>query len=330
MKLLHLLTLCALGAATAAMGQTTVYTDPVGFVTVTVPAQADAVLAVPMRRPAAFQGTVAAISGNDVTLSSAPTLPAGSTYALVLASGQKDGLVAKITQIAGAVMTVTLAAGDDLSDVATGASGDKVKIIPYWTPATLLPASTPAGTRILGFENSGTGINVSANRIFGYAGGGIWRNGADGTDASGESLAFGSAIIVRNVSNSPFQLSIVGEVPLNKHRLSLSTKAANTAQDIRFGYGSPILEALDNVGLGSAGEGDRIFAFDNTAAGFNKLPIQSLIMEGGVWKDGPGGAAVGSTFQFTPGFGYVYRKAASAGPATMLWSSLPGYLPLAP
>ena len=40
------------------------------------------------------------------------------------------------------------------------------------------------------------------------------------------------------------------------------------------------------------GEGDRIFAYDNAASGFNKLPVQSLIIEGGVWKDGPGGTPV--------------------------------------
>ena len=42
----------------AASAQSTATTDPVGFVSVTVPAQSDAVLAVPLNRAAAFKGKI--------------------------------------------------------------------------------------------------------------------------------------------------------------------------------------------------------------------------------------------------------------------------------
>jgi len=322
--------ICGILMPAVLRSQTVVYTEPLGYVTVSVPAQSDAVLAVPMQRPAVFQGRISSISGNDVTLSATPTLPSGTVFALVLASGTKEGMVARISSQAGAVVTVTLAAGDDLTGITTGSNGDRVKIMPYWTPASLIPATAPAGLQVLGFENAGPGINVSSTKILTHAGNGAWENGVTGADAAAEPLAFGAAIVVRNPSNAAVSIPIVGAVPVNKHRLNLSTLAANTAQDIRFGYGSPVLETLDNVGLGGAAEGDQIFVFDNAATGYNKSADQLLIMEGGVWKDQISNNLIGSSFQFTPGFGYVYRKAATPSPSTAVWSALPGYLPLGP
>ena len=323
--------ICVLALATGAMAQpTVVYTDPVGFVTVTVPAQSDAVLAVPMQRTAVFRGTVLSKSVNQVTLSSAPTLPVGTVCALVLASGAEEGLVAKIASQNGAILTLTLAVGDSLSAVI---AGDKVKIIPYWTPASLFATTVPVGLQVLGFEAAGPGINLSSTKVLVHEGSGAWENGVTGQNASAEPLPFGSAIVVRNPSGSVLSVPIVGAVPMNKHRVNLATLAASTPQDVRIGYGSPIFETLDNVGLNGAAVGDKILAFDNTATGINKQPVLTLVREAGAWVDETDNThtPVGPTFQFTPGFGYVFRKAAtSPNPETMVWSDLPAYLPLAP
>src|SRR4051812_1459727 len=108
--------MCSFALASGVFGQTTVArTNPVGFVTVTVPAQSDAVISIPMRRPAVFQGTISSIAGNQVTLSSTPVLPAGTVFALMLASGTKEGMIGKITAQSAAVVTVSLDAGDNFT-----------------------------------------------------------------------------------------------------------------------------------------------------------------------------------------------------------------------
>src|SRR5262245_33271853 len=81
-RLLALL-LCLVGAGVA-WAQESVSTEPVGYISLIVPAQSDAVLAVPMRRLSVFDGVVSSISGNKVTLNAAPTLPAGSVCSLIL------------------------------------------------------------------------------------------------------------------------------------------------------------------------------------------------------------------------------------------------------
>lgn len=318
---------CWLAVSGMAMAQLTVFSDPVGFVSVTVPAQSDAVLSVPLQRTEVFRGTIASISGNDVTLSSTPTLTPGVVYALLVSSGSKEGMIARITAQSGATVTVTLGAGDDFTGVATGASGAQAAIMPYWTPASMLPTTAPVGTQLLGFENAGSGVNLSSTKIYVHAGSGAWEDAVSGADASAAPLAFGTAFVLRNTSGSGLTVSFVGDVPGRRHRLNLATLAANTPQDIRVGYRSPIFETLDNVGLGGAADGDQILGFNNAATGFNKSATLLLIMDGGVWKDQVSGNPVGATFQFTPGFGYIYRKAATPSPSVSVWSDLPGYLP---
>ena len=299
---------------------------PVGFVNVVVPAQSDAMVSIPMNRSSVFQGKVSSIAGNKVTLDAAPSLPAGSTYALVLISGAKEGMAARIAAQSGAQLTLSLDAGDDLTGVAAGANGDKVSIIPYWTPTSLLPATLPAGVKILGFD-SGTaaGINLPASVTYVHNGGGIWKNGASGADASAALLPFGGGFILRNPTATPLKIMLVGEAPIRKHRLKLSTLAGNTPQDIRFGYVSAVAENLNNAGL-TAQEGDQIFGYDNAATGFNKAPSQMLVMAQGVWKDVITDKPVGSTFSLKPGFAYVYRKAATGTPSISIWSDAPSYL----
>lgn len=323
------LLICALAVTTAASAQTTVYTDPVGFVSVTVPAQSDASLAVPLLRPAVFIGTVNAnpIEPNQVTLSSAPTLPAGPPYALYVAEGTKEGMTARITAISGSTVTLALDAGDDLTDVV---SGTDVRIMPYWTPSSLLPSTVPAGTQILTFENPVAGTQVSATTVHAHAGSGVWRNVITTADVSQAPLVFGSSFVLRNPSNTALTVAFVGDVPVKKHRLKLATRASSTTQDIRFGYTSPVAETLEDVGLtgGTVTDGDEIHVYHNNGAtGYNKAPSEILHRASGVWRN-EGNADVGATFQFTPGSGYIYRKVGTVSPTVFVWNGTPSYLPL--
>jgi uncharacterized protein (TIGR02597 family) len=299
---------------------------PAGFVRLFVPAKSDAVVSIPMLRQAVFSGKISAASGNKVTLNGAPAIPAGTACALLLTSGPKEGMHAKITTRNAAVVTVAFSPGDNLTGVAVGT---EVQVVPYWTPASLVKATAPAGIKILGIENAGAGINLSFNRTYTHAGGGVW-NSSSGTNASGAALPFHSAFVLRNTSANELRVTVTGNVPMRKHRINLATLAGNTPQDIPVGYGSPVPETLSKVGLDAMANGDQILGFDNAATGYNKSASQLLVMDGGVWKDQITSEPVGSTFQLKPGYGYIYRKAATSAPARAVWTGLPTYLATQP
>ncbi len=128
-----------------------VVTDPVGFTTTSLVTNSDTLVATPFTRPQSFVGTVASASGNILTISGSPgwttnqfvyvqgTQP-NRYYALLGAAGTanpKEGHKYTITANAASTLTVDTTA-DDLTGVP---ANTQVVIIPYWTPATLFPAS---------------------------------------------------------------------------------------------------------------------------------------------------------------------------------------------
>jgi hypothetical protein len=60
-----------------AVGEVSVSMDPVGYVSISVPAESDAVLSVPMIPISAFGGVIPSIARNKLTLNAVPTLPVG-------------------------------------------------------------------------------------------------------------------------------------------------------------------------------------------------------------------------------------------------------------
>jgi uncharacterized protein (TIGR02597 family) len=342
----------ALAAAIPLIGQaqvTPVYTAPVGFVSVAVPANSDAILAVPMNRASEFQGIISSISGNTITVAGTPgwalgqfvpLFTANKTYALQIASGAKEGMTLKVTNNGTNTLTVEVPAGEDLTGIVTGANGDQVDLMPYWTPASLFQSAPPAGVEIQGFSGAGVGINLGASEIYAHAGGNAWEDGVNGGESSHVTLPFGSGFIFRNNNPSSYTVSVVGAVPMSKSRIRLSTLASDTAQDVAFGYLSPVPEALSSIGnpsvaLGSqsanalgfpVNPGDEIQGFDNSAPGINKGASEIYIWSGSAWEDGINGGEIDFNVKLKPAFGYIFRKAATAQVQTVVWTKLQSYL----
>lgn len=330
--------------AGAAPAQTTVATDPVGFVSTTVPANSDAVLAVPLNRAAEFKGTIQSISGSVITVAGSPgwttnqfvqSLPSQTkTYAVQIATGAKEGMIGKVTANASGAITVQLDSGDDLTGIGTvdvpvdpdgagplGTQADQIDVMPYWTPASLITGVTiPQGTQILVFS-SGTGINLSSSGSFGYDAGN-WYDEDTFDVGDHNPLRFGSAFVLRN-AGSALAISIAGSVPMNKHRLRLSIPGS-TDQDLMIGFTSPVPQAIGTVALGFT-EDDQLLVFNNAASGRNKSASQVLYYTSADgWVDDSFNP-VDTTFFLQPGQGYVFRKKASA-PTTLVWSALQTYL----
>jgi uncharacterized protein (TIGR02597 family) len=336
-------------SAGAANGQTAT-TDPVGFVTVNVKANSDATIAVPLNRSALFKGVIQSISGTTITV--AGTSPAWqtspmqfvqsiptqvSTYAVKLATGAKEGMIGKITANGTNTITIQLDAGDDLSGVKTEAVdgvglGDHIDILAYWTPASLLSVVPPVGFSIAGFENPGAGINFGSSELYAHAGSNSWEDGINGGDSTHSPLRFGAALIARNSSGADYSATFVGAVPMTTSRIRISTLASNTAQDQYIGYMAPVPEPIATPtnpnALGFPVQtGDSIQGFDNSISGFNQGSAEYYVWNGAAWEDGINGGEIHTTaVTLKPGFGYIFQKAPTPTPTSVVWVRVPGYL----
>jgi len=339
-KLLTFLSALALASTASAVS-----TDPVGFVSVTVPANSDAVLAVPLNRAAEFKGVIQSISGNTITVAGtpawtanafAPGVTANKTYAVQIASGAKEGMIGRITANGVNTLTITLDSGDDLASIGTvaapldpdgagplAAQADQVDIMPFWTPSSLI-TSPPLATAILGFSNSGAGIDRGPGEVYAYDGSN-WQDDVNGGVSNHVVLPFGSSFVLRNNSASTYSLSMVGSVPMTKFRVRISTLASNTPQDVQIGYMSPIPEPLTSLNF-PAVTGDSILGFDNSEAGIDKAPISIYAFDGTKWVDDVNGGDVPTTVMLQPGIGYVFRKNQTPSPQSVVWTHLPSYL----
>ncbi len=347
--------LCSIAAlAFSLTASHAVETDPVGFVSITVPANSDATIALPLNRAPEFKGTIASISASTLTVTGTPGWVANQfvfngpndvgtdqlkTYAVQISSGSLEGLIAKITANSATTVTVQLESGDSLS-AAVGASID---IMPYWTPSTVFSsASVPVGTQLLGFQSPTAGINLGNSEQYTCSAPGTWEDdinfGEDGTHAA---LKFGAGFIVRNATATQLTLSIVGGVPMSTHRIRISTLANNTAQDVAFGFMSPVPEKLSTIGDPSVlpaqrtanflqfpvSIGDQILGFDNSMTGINKGNSIQFTWNGTEWEDDINfGEVANYLTTLKPGFGYIYRKAASPTASSVVWTRLPSYL----
>jgi uncharacterized protein (TIGR02597 family) len=338
--------LAALALAPLVHAQNEAVTDPVGFVSVTVPAQSDAVLAVPLYRTAAFRGIIQSISGNTITVSGTPNWTTNQyvqnigtqndTFAVVIASGAKEGLTGRVTANGAGTVTLQLDAGEDLTGIGTvavpvdpdgagpkTAQADQVDILPYWTPQTLI-TGVPIGTEFLGFEGTGAGVNLAAVQLLGFTGSG-WEDQITSNDASHKPLNFGAGFVLRNNSGSPVTISMVGAVPMSSHRMRFRTLAGGVDQDVRFGYLSPVPEAVVSLQI-PAVAGDAILGFNNAAQGKNKSASTIYAFDGAQWVDDITGEPLNANVMLQPGFGYIYRKYRTASPQTSTWQHLQSYL----
>jgi uncharacterized protein (TIGR02597 family) len=313
--------------------QTPVYTPPVGFVSVTVPANSDAIMGAPLERASVFTGAVASISTNVITLQGTPSWTAGQfvqnsptqndTFAIKMGSGSKEGMVLKVTANGTGSLTVAVGstAADDLSGIV---AGDSLDVFPLWTPSTIFSGTIPDNTEFYLYDNTASGENPAPSEPLTYFTGFGWFDTVNYNDQSHRSILPGTGFILRNVQGSPLTLSMVGAVPMSKNRVVIRTLAANTAQDQRITYSSPVPETLNNMNLGAA-DYDEMYLFDNTTSGINKPPTP-LVFASGRWYNSVTFADVTDTTTIQPGSSFIYRKAATATPSAFVWSDLQSYL----
>ncbi len=357
MNVLKCFAVAGLGAvlAAATRGESTLTTDPVGFVRVQTPAAAEAAVACPFERPWEFYGKVASVAGGVVTVAGRPAWPAArfvfaapaqrKTYYARFTSGARAG--AFFTVLSNGADTLVLDLnGDSLAQVA---AGDLLTVTPYWTIGSLFPAtaagvsfeSSPSAvsrrTELFVPDQSAVGTNPSAAATYYFLNGAWRRFGASITESFDDAVILpDSYLLLRNRAFSGTTM-FVGSVLMSDIRIGLNSLPA-AKQDNLVALARPIDVSLANSGLIASGAFratlspaarlDELFVFDNAAPGINKGVAAIYYFYNGAWRKigRPVTEDCGAELVFKTGQGAIIRKAESGAPAaTTDWVNKPTY-----
>ncbi len=301
------------------LAQVSVATDPVGFTTVSCLGDSDTFVSVPLTRPSEYVGAIQSTAGSTITVSGTPWVAnqfvyvPGSQpkhyYALIGpgTSNPKQGHTYFINANGTNTLTVTTTPDNDLSGIV---ANTQIIVIPYWTPATLFPASdvnvsftattstATYKTQLLIPDYSASGINLPyspiyffSNNVNGTTNNVGWRAVGNNTaDRGDDPLLPDGYMVVRHQNGEPsLPLTSVGAVLTKKLAVPLVTSASQR-QDNAVSMIRPVDVSLRNTGL-TPDDGsfvatpptetirnrfphlkDQLLLFDNTQVGFNKSP----------------------------------------------------------
>lgn len=293
----------------SAFAQTTATTDPVGFVTYTLPGLADSYVYVGFKGNPAYAGaTTGAVASNVITASGAPNWTVGQFapgtsgqpkfYALIR-SGAKSGMWYPISANDATTLTLDLQ-GDSIA--AGVVSGTTFQVCPFDTLSSLFPSGAGVNpsssfslaarqSEILLPDQSSAGTNlpaaVSCYYYSGTASGGPgWRQvGATTSTIVNDRVLYpDSYFIVRHNVSTGTSLTSMGTVQIGTIQLPLSTLAANTPQDIPISIPVPASLTLTQSNLFESGafvgslsfslaaRGDELQVWDNTIAPARNKP----------------------------------------------------------
>ena len=356
--------------------QTTATSDPVGFTKTSCLSNSDTFVSLPFTRPAEFVGAISSVSGSVITVSGSPnwtTAPkqfvyaAGTQpkhyYALIGAGGSsnpKEGHYYPITDNGANTLTVTTTVANNLTGIT---ANTQVLVIPFWTPATVFPASdanisfTPTTsvptykTEILVPNTSVSGINLPYLPAYYFDGAtSKWRVVGDvALDRGDDILLPENYFVVRNANSAPtLPLTSIGSVLTKKFTVGLVTSATQ-AQDNAVTMIRPVDVTLNTTGLSPADGSfvatqtpqnianakrpalmDQLLLFDNTQVAMNKTPSAvyyyiSAVGKANGWKLSGDGMTDHGSDVIPAGSAIVIRKARTATAQTVFWTNAPTY-----
>jgi uncharacterized protein (TIGR02597 family) len=309
------------GFLSSVVAQTSVVSQPVGFVTTSCLGDSDTFVSIPFTRPSEFTGAIQSAAGNIITVSGTPgwtsnqfVYAAGVQpkrfYTLIGgggASNPKEGHIYFVTANGSNTLTVDTTA-DNLKGIT---ANTQLLVIPYWTPATVFPASdanvsfTPTSSsanyqtqiRVPNYSASGIDLPYSpvyffSNNVDGTSSNVGWRVvGNNTTDHGDDPLLPDGYFVVRNTNGAPTRpLKGLGAVLTKKVTVPLISSAGQS-QDNAVSMIRPIDVALKATGLNPEDGSfaattapplsprnqdpvlqDQLLLFDNSQVAINKQP----------------------------------------------------------
>lgn len=282
----------AAAASGMAFGAATAYTTPVGYVSITVPANADTTVTPPLERATVLAAASSSIAGNVIGASGlTPNAYVTTQCYLVATSGPLLGKSYQVT--ANDAVSITVNGGATTLQVQGFVSGNTYKVVPYWTLNTLFPGGAGVGTTADAFNptafvfasSTGFGTNKASAVAYFYCTGDVgngvvagWYDANDPFSAplDNTKIDLSRMYSIRNPSVTVNSVVVSGQVP---NTGTVIPVAVNTAfNDVYLGAPYPIDVSLPNSGLQSAIQGspdafnpvEVVFVYNDLGAGFNK------------------------------------------------------------
>jgi len=278
---IFLASLGALVLAGHASAQTVAGTPPAGYVKLTARGGSDSLVAVPLAKRSALMANVTAVTANSITLAAtglaenafAPS--SGTTYYAQFVSGNLEGINLKITANTAAGSFTLDTAGDDLTAhplgaVNAGASGDVVRIVPFWTVSDVFgatadtvvldaSASVPSSIYVSGdqlrlLDNALAGTDKTPASLLAFVGSSGWRSTATGgADAGTTVLPPGIPLIVRRQKAADAQIVVTGYLLPERFVFRVPSLGSGEARDIAFGFANGGDVSLSGSNLAASG-----------------------------------------------------------------------------
>jgi uncharacterized protein (TIGR02597 family) len=344
------------GGASTARSQTSVTSDPVGLTTTSCLANSDTYVSIPFTRSPEFTGTIQSLSANPantITVNGTPgwgpnqfVYAAGTQskhyYVLIGNGGTTNPKEGHIYQITGNGSNTLLV--DTTSDNLTGiVANTQVTVIPYWTLATIFPASNagvcftettspPTYQTLLRFPNySAPGINQPYGAEY-YFNNGAWRLVSDGLsnppDHGDDPLLPDGYFVVRNANGAPtLPLRALGSVLMKKTAIPLFAVPTGK-QDNLVAMIRPVGVSLDATGLApidnSFVQNDQLLLFNNARRQFDKHPYKIYTYNDG-WRLASDPTGDHDKDVIPAGAAIIVRKAASSA-SRVFWNNSPTYV----
>jgi len=303
----------------------------VGYNTVTVPANSDALVSVPFNKNVEGSFTVSSKTANGVTV--ADTLTSGAyanSYYVRFTSGSGEGLWSTIS--ANGTGGFELANTDVLGYVS---AGNTFRVYKHQTLSDLFPSGLAGvtfitagdegtdanGTQVL-VSDASTGINKGSSKVCTHYGSFGW-NDAAFEDANQLVLAPGAYVQVRNPSTNVLSVVVSGDVPDTKQAGILAKNTSNN--DLYLANPFPVPVALNQMGLESWASTDdgetfsgQVLVYNNATSGMDKSSEKLCFYYTGdsTWYD----AGFNPVNDSVPaGMGVVFRETSGTS-GTGLWT----------
>jgi len=353
MKKLNVVLAILVAAVMAGNAQSTI---PVGYVTTTLAAGSDTIIAPQVFRPSEFTGAVSSVTGSagSATLViSGATFTAGqyqynsttqkNTYFALVTSGTLVGATFIITSNNASSVTVNL----DGLPTPTAANITGIEIRPCWTVGTLFPSANAGVSFVASATSSGgnrrttinipdiagTGVNRSAKTTLFYNSAvGDWvTTSATTTKAGDTAILPGTYIIHRNTGGTPtnLALTLTGQVfdkPLTNYLGTSNLRA----DDTYVALPRPVDYRLSELGLDDSsftqstsksggGRKDQLLVINPAGTGVNRSATATYYKFSGTWYNTAGTASDSAIIP--AGAAIIVRKVISTDGATKTWNN---------